>query len=128
MKDPHNYRGVGYSMIVVSASLATIAILALFLADDVLFSDNMQRAKTAQFEACREVNFVGEECAKWVKQFDAETCIAERDLESPECYQYRTWIQSDIFEECRANRDNTSPQCMEYGELVFSGLVEKTEE
>ena len=49
MKEPHNYAKVGYSMILVSASLAAIAFIALFTADDVLLSDNIARDKTAHF-------------------------------------------------------------------------------
>ena len=41
MKAPHNYAKVGYSMIVVSASLAAIGLLALAISSDVLFSDHM---------------------------------------------------------------------------------------
>jgi hypothetical protein len=54
MKDPHNYRQVGYSMILVAASLAAIGIIALFTADDVLLSDNIARDKTAHFNECKK--------------------------------------------------------------------------
>ena len=50
MKETHNYRDVVYGMIAVSASLAAIGLLALFLADDVLFSDNIQSTNTAHFD------------------------------------------------------------------------------
>jgi hypothetical protein len=65
MKEPHNYAKVGYSMIMVSASLAVIGLLALFLADDVLFSDNMQRDNTAHFNECKENDFLTEGCEKY---------------------------------------------------------------
>ena len=50
MKEPHNHAKVGYSMIVVSASLTAIALLALAIGEDVLYGDNIQRAQTAHFE------------------------------------------------------------------------------
>lgn len=47
-KNPHNYRTVGYSMILVSASLVVIALLYLAIGDDVLYSDRV--SKERQFE------------------------------------------------------------------------------
>ncbi len=52
-----NHAQVGFAMIVVSASLAVIGLLALAIGDDVLFSDNMQRANTAEFNECKENDF-----------------------------------------------------------------------
>ena len=40
-KDPHNYRKVGYSMIVISVSLVVIALLSWDLADNYHFSSNI---------------------------------------------------------------------------------------
>ena len=65
MKEPRNYAQVGYSMILVSASLAAIGIIALFTADDVLFSDNMARDNTAHFNECKLNDFVAEDCVKY---------------------------------------------------------------
>ena len=65
MKQTHNYAQVGYAMIVVSASLAIIGILALFMADDVLYSDNISRDNTAHFNACKEIDFKSEDCEKY---------------------------------------------------------------
>lgn len=48
MSDPHNYRAVGYSMILVSASLVVIALLYLAIGDDVLYADRVGKQK--QFE------------------------------------------------------------------------------
>lgn len=48
MAEPHNYRTVGYSMIMVAASLVVIALLYLAIGDDVLYSDRV--AKEKQFE------------------------------------------------------------------------------
>ena len=65
MKEEHNHAQVGYAMIVVAGSLAAIGILAIFLADDVLFSDNMQRDMVAHFEGCKEIDFKSEDCEKY---------------------------------------------------------------
>ena len=40
--------------------------------------------------------------------------LAEKDIENPECFRYRTWVESAIFEECRANEDTTSKMCIKY--------------
>ena len=65
MKETHNYAQVGYAMIVVSASLAAIGIMALFMADDVLFSDNLQRESTAHFNECKANDFKTDGCEKY---------------------------------------------------------------
>lgn len=65
MAEPHHRRKVGYAMIAVSASLAIIGLLQLSIGENVLFGDDIQRAKTAEFEACKEINFVGDECRKY---------------------------------------------------------------
>jgi hypothetical protein len=65
MAEPHHHRTVGYSMIVVAASLAVIGLLQLAIGENVLFGDEIQRAKTAEFEKCKEINFAGEECRKF---------------------------------------------------------------
>ena len=114
MADPHNYRKVGYSMIVVSASLTAIALLGLAIGEDVLYADNIQRAKTAHFEECKENGFVNESCQPYQVHMKYEQCVAEKNLDDPSCYKYRTWVESAIFEECRANEDVTSPLCQKY--------------
>jgi len=65
MKESHNYAKVGYSMILVSASLAAIGIIALFTADDVLFSDNIARENTAHFNECKSNDFIPDDCIKY---------------------------------------------------------------
>ena len=65
MKEPHNHAKVGYSMIVVSASLATIALIALAIGDDVLFADNIQRDNTIHFNECKENDFKTDGCEKY---------------------------------------------------------------
>ena len=65
MAEPHHHRTVGYSMIAVAASLALIGILHLAIGQNVLTGDDIQRAKTAEFEHCKETNFAGDECRKY---------------------------------------------------------------
>jgi len=65
MKEPHNRAKVGYAMIVVSASLASIAIIALAIGSDVLFADNMSRDNTAHFNECKENDFKTDGCEKY---------------------------------------------------------------
>ncbi len=65
MKDPHNHAQVGYSMIVVSASLAAIALIGLAIGADVLFADNMSRDNTIHFNECKENDFKTEGCEKY---------------------------------------------------------------
>lgn len=69
-KDPHNYRAVGWSMVVVAAGLAAIGLIALFIGDDVLYADNFQRAKTAEFEHCKTINFEGVSCEKYLAKIN----------------------------------------------------------
>ena len=62
-------------MIVVSASLAAIGLLFMGIGENVLFGDDIQRAKTLEFEQCKETNFLGEECRK----FDSRLIIDQLD-------------------------------------------------
>jgi hypothetical protein len=114
MKEPHHHAKVGYSMIVVSASLTAIALIGLAIGSDVLYADKIQRGETAHFEECKANDFVNEGCEKYMVFIQAEECIANQDLESSDCYLFKTYVQSAIFEECRANKDITSPQCQQY--------------
>ncbi|MGQ0376472.1 MAG: hypothetical protein ACT4OW_03085 [Nitrososphaerota archaeon] len=70
MKEPHNYRKVGYSMIVVAASLAIIGLIGLAIGHDVLFGDRIQRMKTEQFNECNENGMVGKDCEKYAKMLE----------------------------------------------------------
>ncbi len=101
-------------MIVVSASLTAIAILGIAIGEDVLFADKIQRMNTAHYEECKDTGFVAEDCKKYDVYITFERCLAEHDIESRACYQFRTWVESAIFEECRDNRDVSSPQCQKY--------------
>jgi len=114
MKEPHHHAKVGYSMILVSVSLTAIALLGLAISSDVLFADKIQRAETAHYEECKANDFVDEGCERYMVFVKGDECVANQDLESPDCYLYRTHVQSAIFEECRANKDITSPQCQQY--------------
>lgn len=122
-ENPHNYRAVGISMFMVAFSLATIGILSLFVADDVLYGDSIKRQKVLEFENCKAVDFVSESCVKFKNGIQFSQCLKNNDLESPECFTYRTWVESKIFEECRSNRDNTSPECKQFGNRVFANLM-----
>jgi len=114
MKEPHNYAKAGLAMILVSVSLTAIGLIALAIGDDVLYADKIQRGQTAHFEECKTNDFVGESCEKYMVFIKAENCVANQDLDSFDCYLYKTYVQSAIFEECRANKDITSPQCQQY--------------
>ena len=81
MKEPHNRAKVGYSMIVVSASLAVIALLALAIGDDVLFADNMSRDSTIHFNECKENDFKTDGCEKYWDRINNEISGIYVDLE-----------------------------------------------
>jgi len=72
MKEPHNYAKVGYSMVVVAASLAAIALIGLFLSDDVLFSANIARDNTAHFNECKKNDFITDDCVKYCDIINTE--------------------------------------------------------
>ncbi len=73
MKEPHHHRTVGYSMIAVAASLAVIGLLQLAIGENVLFADDIQREKTQEYEECKKINFVGEECKKFVERLEIDS-------------------------------------------------------
>ena len=50
MAEPHNYRAVGFSMILVAASLVVIALLYLAIGDDVLYSDRVGKQKQFEYD------------------------------------------------------------------------------
>lgn len=127
MKDPHNYRKVGYSMIFVAGSLTIIGLLGLAIGEDVLFGDKIQRANTAVFENCKETGFVSEECQKFAPALTYDQCVKNQDMESPQCFKYRTWVESAIFEECRENRDIESEKCQRYVPIVSEYIEKDTE-
>lgn len=59
-------------MIAVAASLALIGMLHLAIGQNVLTGDSIQRAKTAEFEHCKETNFAGDECRKYDKRLEVD--------------------------------------------------------
>ena len=65
MAEPHHRRKVGYAMIAVSASLTVVALLQIAIGENVLYADEIQRKNTEEFEACKAIDFVGEECRKF---------------------------------------------------------------
>lgn len=81
MSDPHNHAKVGYSMIVVSASLAAIGLLALAIGSDVLFADNIQRDHTAHFNECKANDFKTDGCEKYHDRINNEISGIYVDLE-----------------------------------------------
>lgn len=81
MKDPHNYAKVGYSMIVVSASLAAIGLIALAIGSDVLFADNMQRDNTTHFNECKKNDFKTDGCEKYWDRINNKVSGIYVDLE-----------------------------------------------
>jgi len=75
LAEPHHHRTVGYAMIAVAASLAVIGLVQLAIGHDVLFGDSIQRAKTAEFNKCKESDFAGDECRK----YDARLLVDQLD-------------------------------------------------
>lgn len=65
MKPERNHAKVGYSMIVVSASLAIIGLLGVAIGEDVLYADDIQRANTIHFNDCKANNFEPDGCEKY---------------------------------------------------------------
>lgn len=72
MKEPRNHAKVGYSMIVVAASLTAIALIGLAIGDDVLFSDNIQRNNTAHFNECKSSDFKADGCERYWDRINNE--------------------------------------------------------
>ena len=97
MQNPHNYRKVGYSMILVAASLAAIGIVQVGIGTDVLFADSMQRDKTAFFEMCKAGNYLGEGCEIFDKKGNTLYEIPRLSLENDE--ETDTIIMEDVIME-----------------------------
>jgi len=72
MKEPHHLKVVGQSMIAVSASLAVIGLLHLAIGGNVLYGDDIQRARTAEYEICKDIDFVAEECRKFDERLEID--------------------------------------------------------
>ena len=82
MKEPHNHAKVGYSMIIVSASLAAIALIGLAIGGDVLFADNMSRDSTAHFNECKANDFKTDGCEIYWDRINTEISGIYVDLEN----------------------------------------------
>ena len=51
MKEPHNYRTVGWAMVAVAASLAIVGLIVISpIGSDPYFSSKIMKQKQAQFE------------------------------------------------------------------------------
>lgn len=56
MKEPHNYRAVGWAMVVVAASLAIIGFIVISsLGSDPYFSSKIMKHKQADFEEKKQI-------------------------------------------------------------------------
>ena len=84
MQNPHNYRKVGLSMVLVSASLAAIGIVQVWIGPDVLFADDMQRDKTAFFEMCKAGNYMQEGCDMFIQPVNTLYEIPRMTLDDTE--------------------------------------------
>ncbi|MFY9301232.1 MAG: hypothetical protein WAO91_08595 [Candidatus Nitrosotenuis sp.] len=82
---PHNYRAVGYSMILVSASLVVIALLYLAIGDDVLYSDRVGKQKQYEYQQfLEEAKRKMEEAASIQEGKDLSVSLSEKvQIETP---------------------------------------------
>ena len=96
MQNPHNYRKVGYSMILVAASLAAIGIVQVGIGEDVLFADTMQRDKTAFFEMCKAGNYMQEGCDMFDKPGNTLYEIPRMSLDETE--EEKMIIEESVME------------------------------
>lgn len=56
MKEPHNYRAVGWAMVVVATSLAIIGFIVISpLGSDPYFSSKTMKQKQAEFEEKKQI-------------------------------------------------------------------------
>ena len=81
MKEEHNHAQVGYAMIMLSAGLAAIALIALAIGGDVLYADNIQRDNTFHFNECKSNDFKTEGCEKYHGRINSEISGIYVDLE-----------------------------------------------
>ena len=82
MKKSQNLRQVGYSMILVSASLVAILVIGLVIGEDVLFADNMSRDNTAFFNECKVNDFKTDGCEIYWDRINNEISGIYVDLEN----------------------------------------------
>ncbi len=79
-------------MIMVAASLSLIGLLQITIGEDVLYGDTIQRQQVAVFEDCKTNGFQEPQCDKWIDQIQVQECIDTMDVDSSECWKYRTWV------------------------------------
>jgi len=82
MKKSRNLRQVGYSMILVSASLLAVLVIGLVIGEDVLFADNMSRDATAHFNECKANDFKTDDCEIYWDRINNEISGIYVDLEN----------------------------------------------
>jgi len=82
MKDPKNLRQVGYSMILVSASLVAVLVIGIAIGEDVLFADNISRDNTTHFNECKANDFKTEGCEIYWDRINNEISGIYVDLEN----------------------------------------------
>jgi archaellum component FlaF (FlaF/FlaG flagellin family) len=72
MAEPHNYRTVGYCMIMVSASLVVIALLYLSIGSDVLYYDRVGKQKQFEYQQFLDESKQKMEATKALEQSGAQ--------------------------------------------------------
>ena len=82
MKKSQNLRQVGYSMILVSASLVAMLVIGVAIGEDVLFADNMSRDNTAYFNECKANDFKTDGCEIYWDRINNEISGIYVDLEN----------------------------------------------
>ena len=82
MKKSKNMRQVGYSMILVSASLLAVLIIGVVIGEDVLYADNMSRNNTAHFNECEANDFKTDGCEIYWDRINNEISGIYVDLEN----------------------------------------------
>lgn len=81
MKEPHNHAKVGYSMIVVAASLTAVALLTLAIGSDVLYADKIQRNHQTFFNECKANDFKSDGCEIYWDRINNDVSGIYVDLE-----------------------------------------------
>ena len=82
MKKSRNLRQVGYSMIVVSASLLAVLVIGLAIGEDVLYADDMSRDATAHFNECKANDFKTDGCEVYWDRINTPISGIYVDLEN----------------------------------------------
>jgi len=129
MQNPHNYRKVGYSMILVAASLAAIGIVQVAIGPDVLYADQMQRDNTAFFERCKAGNYMQEGCDMFDKPGNTLYEIPRMTLDNTEEVETMI-IEESVMETAQASAEIVSipegsgaPGCEEANECYIPSTL-----